>query len=426
MNLFSKFIQIVGRALSEANTRQSFYQRCSFEVQRSGRDRALLFFSDKPLLQGEVFSLEESGVAVLSHRDPALSADEKQIIGQLLLSSVRQLHRLERVAALSRKASEEKLAEQRQQSNIQLTAQSAAMRALLEVCQKVALHDTAVFIRGESGTGKELLARYLHQHSRRSHKPFVAVNCGALPSHLIESALFGHERGAFTGATERHRGLFERAEGGTLFLDELAELPVAVQAKLLRVLQEKEFERLGGEQTIKANVRLLAATHRNIEEMVSHGEFRADLYYRLHTFPLILPPLRERRDDILPLARALLQKISERLHKPLLFLSDEEQQRLLAYQWPGNVRELENVLERAAILSSDDSLCLPALAPMGRAPTQKPSEEIESFEAATRCILQRAMSATNHKIYGEDGAAALLGLNPSTLQSKLKKLGLRY
>ena len=427
MSNFIKYIQLVTRSIAESTHKPGFLKKCTQLIQEelAGCSVVFLFETEERPHAGLCLSLEGFGVAVLSPREAftQLQAEEIETLRQLLSAGLKSMQRLEKVAALSRRANEERAFLQRD-PHPTIIAESPAMKAVLEASRKVAAHDTTVFLRGESGSGKEVLARYIHQQSRRAHKPFITLNCGALPATLIESTLFGHERGAFTGATERHRGFFERAEGGTLFLDEIAELPLSLQVKLLRVLQEREFERLGAETPFKANVRVLAATHRNIEEMVSHGEFRADLYYRLHTFPLVLPPLRERRDDILPLAIFLLNKLSDKLNKTYVPFSSAQESQLLSYHWPGNIRELENILERAVILSEEDRLVLPSLqqntleSPYQRRP--------ETLGEATRGLLQEAMKSCHGKIYGKDGAAALLGLNPSTLQSKLKKLKLRY
>jgi formate hydrogenlyase transcriptional activator len=428
MKNFIKYIQIVTHSIIESTTKLGFLKKCTQLVQDELHGVKLSFLleaDEQATAKGICVSLEGFGVAVFSPVEAfeGLQAEEGETLRQLMLAGLKSMQRLEKVAALSRRANEERSFLQRD-PHPTLIAESVAMKAVLEASRKVAAHDTTVFLRGESGSGKEVLARYIHQQSRRAHKPFITLNCGALPTTLIESTLFGHERGAFTGANERHRGFFERAEGGTLFLDEIAELPLALQVKLLRVLQEKEFERLGAEQGIKTNVRVLAATHRNIEEMVSHGEFRADLYYRLHTFPLVLPPLRERPEDILPLALLLLRKATEKLNKAYIPFSSRQESQLLSYHWPGNIRELENILERAVILSEEGSLVLPTLQ---QSPLTPNCQQLpETFEEASRRSLQQAMKSCHGKIYGKDGAAALLGLNPSTLQSKLKKLKLRY
>ena len=246
---------------------------------------------------------------------------------------------------------------------------SAAWRQAVGEAAQVAATDTTVLLTGESGTGKEVLARFIHGASPRAAGPFMAINCAALPEPLIESELFGHEKGAFTGATQARAGLIERAAGGVLLLDEVGELSPGAQAKLLRVLQEREFQRVGASRVLRADVRVIAATHRHLQTMVERGTFREDLFYRLHIFAIALPPLRERPDDVLPLAEVLLEDIGRQLGRRGAGLSREAAPRLLAYPWPGNVRELRNVLERAAILAgggliTSEHLALPALTPL--------------------------------------------------------------
>jgi transcriptional regulator with GAF, ATPase, and Fis domain len=292
-----------------------------------------------------------------------------------------------------------------------------------------------VLIQGESGTGKELIARAVHELSARRDKPMIRLNCGALPPTLVQSELFGHERGAFTGALARRRGRFELADGGTLFLDEVAELPLETQATLLRVLQEGEFERVGGTETVRVDVRVIAATHQDLAHMVESGRFRADLYYRLNVFPMRLPPLRERRRDIPELVESCLVRLSKRLGRELTGVTDESMQRLMRYSFPGNVRELHNVLERAAILASGprvevDALVEPSraasLAPHG-APLGAPGLDADGgmrLEAKERSHITAVLRATGWKIAGDDGAAAALGLHPNTLRSRMKRLGI--
>lgn len=235
-------------------------------------------------------------------------------------------------------------------------AEDPAMRRLLDVARRVAQSDASVMITGESGVGKEVLARFIHRNSSRADKPFVAINCAAIPEQLLESTLFGHEKGAFTGATSQHVGKFEQANGGVLLLDEVTEMPLALQAKLLRVLQEREVERVGGAKAISIDIRVLATSNRNIEHEVSEGRFREDLFYRLNVFPLYLPSLRERKDDIVPLARAMLARHCARQNRRLPVLMPEAESCLLVYGWEGNIRELDNVMQRALILASGDEI----------------------------------------------------------------------
>jgi two-component system response regulator FlrC len=298
------------------------------------------------------------------------------------------------------------------------------MVTIVEQVRKVAATDATVLLLGESGTGKEVLARALHRWSKRSAGPFVAVNCGALAETLLESELFGHEKGAFTGATSTRRGRFELADGGTLFLDEVAELKPSLQVKLLRVLEDRTFERVGGSRTIEVDIRLVAATNRNLREELDAGRFRDDLYHRLAVFPVRVPPLGERPGDIVPLAEHLLMRIARQLGRDRLALDRGAQERLLAYDWPGNVRELYNVLERASILaerptlSAEDLFGLDALA---IATDMRGGEALDkSLDDLEKEAIRRALAATGgHR----KQAAARLGIGLRTLYLKLKQYG---
>jgi formate hydrogenlyase transcriptional activator len=308
-------------------------------------------------------------------------------------------------------------------------AASPAMRTILhEIVPLVARQDTTVLLRGETGTGKEVIARRIHALSPRAARPFLKVNCGALPEGLLESALFGHERGAFTGAAARRVGFFERANGGTLLLDEIAELPRPAQVKLLRALQEGEIERVGGEATLRVDVRVIAATHRPLEAMIKTGAFREDLYYRLQVFPIVIPPLRERPEDLEGLVRAIVEKLAARFGRSPPRLGRAMMARLAGHDWPGNVRELENVLERSMVVSTGDELRL--VGSFGGAPAAarpvapRPDREVEDYRAAMKRSIETALAACGGRIYGAGGAAAALGLKPTTLQSKMKKLGI--
>ena len=310
---------------------------------------------------------------------------------------------------------------------------SPAMKDLFESLQRVAETDTTVLVTGETGTGKELVAHSLHAAGSRAAKPLVRVNCAAIPGTLMESEFFGHERGAFTGATTRREGRFALADGGTLFLDEVGELPLDLQAKLLRVLQAGEFEPLGGTRTRKVDVRVIAATNRDLGEMVGEGKFREDLFYRLNVFPLRVPPLRERSGDIVLLARAFAERFARRMGRRLDPLPPDELRRLQNYRWPGNVRELQNVIERAIILSSGSRLTLeralpeavpPPLPANGQTNDEGPILTVKEFEALERSNIERALAACHGKIAGENGAAQRLGLAASTLNSRIKALGL--
>ncbi|MGI5864835.1 MAG: sigma 54-interacting transcriptional regulator [Myxococcales bacterium] len=339
----------------------------------------------------------------------------------LMVEEVKRLNRLlDRENARLR----EELREVRRESRY--VAESPAMREVIERVRLVAALETTVLVRGETGTGKEGLARMVHDFSPRFGGPFVAVNMGAIPETLIESELFGHEKGAFTGATRRKAGRFEQAEGGTIFLDEIGDAPQSVQARLLRVLQEREVQRVGGDEPIKVDVRVVAATNRPLEKMVEQGTFRADLYYRLNTFPIELPPLRERVEDIRPLVTWFLARHAASMHRKPPEVSEASWRVLESMEWPGNVRELENYVQRALILSPEAELVLPetersAARPRAAARAACP----RSFEVEVREVITRALDAAEGRIYGPNGAAALLGLKPTTLQGKMRKYGIR-
>jgi formate hydrogenlyase transcriptional activator len=283
-----------------------------------------------------------------------------------------------------------------------------------------------VLILGETGTGKELVARAIHSLSARRERTLVKLNCAAIPTGLLESELFGHEKGAFTGAISQRIGRFELANKGALFLDEVGDIPLDLQPKLLRVLQEQEFERLGSARTQKVDVRLIAATNANLEQLVAGKEFRSDLYYRLNVFPITVPPLRERREDIPLLARWFTQKFASRMRKPILSVPARTLSALAEYHWPGNVRELENLIERAVILSSGPELEVspPDLRSPAVVVTAESADQNLNLEGAERAHILRVLSDTNWIIGGPRGAASKLGLNRSTLRSKMKKLGI--
>src|SRR6266568_654615 len=307
-------------------------------------------------------------------------------------------------------------------------AESPAMHAVLERVRLVAPSDSTVVVRGETGTGKEGLARMVHDLSPRFGAHFVTVNLGLLPDTLIESEPFGHEKGAFTGAGRRRQVKFEQAEGGTLFLDEVGDAPPSVQVRLLRVLQERELQRVGGSESVKVDVRVVAATNRDLEKMVAEGTFRSDLYYRLSVFPLQLPPLRERREEIRPLASYFLGRQAALMNRKPPNVPEPVWAALEAHAWPGNVRELENFLQRALILSPGPELRLPEL-PAPAASTRAPQEQGQAalrpraFDEEMRDLLGRALACCGGRVYGPEGAASLLGLKPTTLQGKLKKYG---
>jgi len=298
---------------------------------------------------------------------------------------------------------------------------SAAFRTALTQAEAVGPTGTTVLVTGETGTGKELMARAIHELSTRRDKPFVRVNCAALPMGLVESELFGHERGAFTGADQRRAGRFELANGGTLFLDEIGEMPLEAQAKLLRILEDGLVDRIGGTRPIPVDVRIVAATNSDLVAAVNEGRFRQDLYYRLHVFPIMLPPLRERREDIPLLARHFLEAYRAKLKRPMLELSAESMTRLTGYSWPGNVRELQNVIERAVILARTPVV---TIEPQALAAGNAAAESTSNLVDVERRHILRVLESVHWRIYGTYGAAAQLGMNPSTLRSRMKKLGL--
>jgi formate hydrogenlyase transcriptional activator len=305
---------------------------------------------------------------------------------------------------------------------------------------------TTVLIQGETGTGKEIIARAIHNLSPRRERTFVKVNCAAIPAGLLESELFGHERGAFTGALTQKIGRFEFADRGTLFLDEIADLPLELQPKLLRVLQEQEFERLGGNRTLRVDVRVVAATNGDLAQLVAERKFRSDLYYRLNVFPILVPPLRERREDVPLLVRYFVQTFSRRQNKTVEYIPADVMDALVNYSWPGNIRELENLIERAVLLSTGKELRVPigelkaataafsaaagasdqSAIPMAIAGASNVySTPIATLEDADRQHILRALRQTNWRIAGPQGAATLLGMKRTTLQARIRKLGIK-
>ena len=347
-----------------------------------------------------------------------------------------EIERLREQLKLENDYLREEVKQERQFGDI--IGQSAALKKALEQIALVAQSEANVLILGESGTGKELIARAIHERSQRAAGPLVKVNCASIPRDLFESEFFGHVRGAFTGAVRDRVGRFQLADGGTLFLDEVGEIPLDLQSKLLRVLQEGTFERVGEEKTRRANVRIVAATNRDLRREIEAGTFRQDLFFRLSVFPVELPPLRERREDIPLLVRHFVQEASKQARCGKLQVSDEQMAALQRYHWPGNVRELQNVIERAMILSRcgaqplNFDLILPEAEPASAMPpTTEPPVAGAAFltqsewEAQERANLLAALEAANWKIYGAGGAAQLLGVKPTTLASRLRSLGIK-
>jgi formate hydrogenlyase transcriptional activator len=355
-----------------------------------------------------------------------------QLIANQVAVAVENAVAFQEIEALKDKLAEEKAyleEEVRTEHNFgDIVGESAALRGVLKKVETVAPTDSTVLVCGETGTGKELIARAVHDLSPRKGRTFVKLNCAAIPTGLLESELFGHEKGAFTGAIGQKIGRFELANQGTLFLDEVGDIPLELQPKLLRVLQEQEFERLGSTRTIKVNVRLVAATNRDLAQMAADSRFRSDLYYRLNVFPLLLPPLRERPDDIPRLVHHFTQRFARRMDRRIETISTAVMDALVRYPWPGNVRELQNVIERAVILSQGSTLVValadlqvtPAQTATGATVTTAPVKLIEAEREHILC----ALAATGWVVGGPKGAAARLGMNRSTLQKKMLKLGI--
>ena len=295
---------------------------------------------------------------------------------------------------------------------------------MLREIQTVAPTDSTVLISGETGSGKELVARAIHQLSARRDQAFVKLNCAAIPTGLLESELFGHEKGAFTGAINQRIGRFELANHGTVFLDEVGEIPLELQPKLLRVLQEREFERLGSSRTLRTDARLIAATNRDLATLAGEHKFRQDLFYRLNVFPVTVPPLRERREDIPMLVRHFAQQFARRMKRTIETIPTETMEALARYDWPGNIRELQNLIERAVILSKGPTLDVPTAALNGRTGTPVRHDGVETLEEADRRHIIAALERSNWVIAGPNGAAARLGIKRSTLQFRIRKLGI--
>jgi formate hydrogenlyase transcriptional activator len=366
---------------------------------------------------------------VASRRPHAFSDDDVALLAQVanqVAIAVENALAYRQIAELKEKLAEEKLYledEIRTEHNFEeIIGESAALKRVLNQVETVAPTDSTVLIQGDTGTGKEVLARAMHSLSPRRGRTFVKVNCAAIPSGLLESELFGHEKGAFTGAIAQRIGRFELAHQGTLFLDEVGDIPLELQPKLLRVLQEHEFERVGGTGTQRVDVRVVAATNRDLAEMVAEKQFRSDLFYRLNVFPIVAPPLRERREDIAALVRYFANKYARRMNKRIETIPSETMETLVHWHWPGNVRELENIIERAVILSPGPMLRVPVA--QLRLPVEGAPSAAVTMEAAERQHILRTLEETDWTIGGARGAAARLGMKRTTLQSRMQKLGI--
>src|SRR5246127_5867 len=305
-----------------------------------------------------------------------------------------------------------------------IVGHSAALREVLQLVETVAKGSSTVLLLGETGTGKELVARAIHNRSRRRERAFVKLNCAAIPGGLLESELFGHERGAFTGAIAQKIGRLELSDRGSLFLDEIGDIPLDLQPKLLRVLQEREFERLGSTRTMRVDVRVVAATHRDLEEMISKGQFRSDLYYRLNVFPIVIPPLRERPEDIPLLVQHFVEAAAQKMDKTIETIPSRTMDALVDYRWPGNIRELENVIERAVILSTGSVLHVPYRDLQSRVTPGHDGEKPQTLADVERAHIRTILKETRWVLSGPKGAASRLGMNRSTLYFRMKKLGI--
>ena len=391
-------------------------------------------FVGHPLMhRGEVLGV----LGLFARNPPSESCFEwLRMIANHLAAAIANARAMEEIDSLRKRLEQENeyLREEVQQAAVfgDLIGQAPALQAVTHQIELVAPTNAAVLILGESGTGKEVVAREIHRHSRRADQPLIKVNCAAIPRELYESEFFGHAKGAFTGALRDRAGRFELADGGTLFLDEIGEIPLDLQAKLLRVLQEGEIERIGEERTRKIDVRIIAATNRNLRAESEAGRFRQDLFYRLSVFPMELPPLRKRVEDIPLLAEHFLARFARQLGRPRPRLTLANIQQLQRYDWPGNVRELQHTLERACIIAADGRLRFEFLATSSKQHSERSEsstpqriltdEELRAFEADN---IRAALSHCHGKVYGPKGAAALLGIKPTTLNSRIKSLGIR-
>jgi PAS domain S-box-containing protein len=354
---------------------------------------------------------------------------QRQDFYSLILRSIDERIEAERKIKILREETAYLKEEIKSLDNIEeIVGQSLPLLKVMKSARQVAQTDSTVLVLGETGTGKELIARTIHRGGNRSDRPFIKLNCATLPEKLVESELFGHESGAYTGADRQRRGRFEMADGGTLFLDEIGELPLDLQAKLLRVLQEGQFERVGGSKTLSVDVRVIAASNRDLQRDIDVGRFRADLFYRLNVYPIVAPPLRDRKEDIPLLVEYFVMKITRRIDKPIKRIPYATIEEMQAYDWPGNVRELKNVVERSIITSPADELWMPEALGKRRAQPNV-HESTDSGKPATLATVEkshitRVLESTGWRISGPKGAALILDLKPSTLRYRMKKLGI--
>jgi formate hydrogenlyase transcriptional activator len=398
--------------LRQVDAVEGFNSGCFIPITRGERKLGVLLMLDR-----REHAFTESDVEFLGQIANQVAIALENALNYQELSESREKLAKERVYLLNEIRSEHRFDE--------VVGSSAALKGVLEQIETVAPTDSTVLIEGETGTGKEVIARTIHNLSSRREHTFVKVNCAAIPSGLLESELFGHERGAFTGALAQKLGRFELAHKGTLFLDEIGDLPLDLQPKLLRVLQEQEFERLGGTRSIRVNVRIVAATNRDLDKMVEERQFRTDLYYRFKVFPVTLPPLRERRDDIPSLVRYFATKYAELMKKPITTIPSDAMDALVQYSWPGNIRELQNFIERAVILSSGTVLRppLPELKNPAK-PNGAHNGNGSSLQDAEREHIVRMLKETGWVLGGNEGAAAKLGIPRTTLLYKMRRLGI--
>ncbi|MBN2215734.1 MAG: sigma 54-interacting transcriptional regulator [Pirellulales bacterium] len=445
---------VTRRSAEEIGQLLNWAERGEILRHQSGRplvvevELAFPYDGKRDLLLGSLRAADGSlGILVLVAADGQSFTARHVALAEVLLdplaAALANDHRLREIAALQKAAEAEnrsllrRLGRKRLDDTI--VGNQTGLRDVMERIELVARSDAPVLIFGETGTGKELIARTIHARSPRAQGPVLRVNCGAIPPELIDSELFGHQRGAFTGAVESRKGWFERADGGTLFLDEIGELPPAAQVRLLRILQDGWLERVGGEEPIHVDVRMVAATHCDLADMVARGEFRADLWYRIAVFPIVLPPLRERREDIAALAEHFARRAATRFALPEVLPRPEDLRLLAAYSWPGNIRELGTVIDRAAILGN--GRCLEVSKALGvgegveniptRGETSLPVAQGSPSETATldhvvRRRIEEALKATAGRVEGPRGAAALLAINPNTLRGRMRKLGIDW